>query len=69
MCGLEDGVVGGGNFFGNPAIHIHGPIGFASPGYPDFALIGNYENIFRRYFNVKNIAVKISNDWAWGQIR
>jgi hypothetical protein len=26
--------------FGNPAFRLCGPIGFASPGYPGFAIIG-----------------------------
>jgi len=27
-------------FFGSPAIRFRGPMGFASPGYPGFALVG-----------------------------
>lgn len=30
-----------GNFFGNPAVRLLGPMGFASPGCPGFAFVGN----------------------------
>jgi hypothetical protein len=29
-------------FFGSPAVRFRGPIGFASPGYPGFTIIGKY---------------------------
>jgi hypothetical protein len=31
--------------FGSPAFRLCGPIGFASPGYPGFAIIGIYYSI------------------------
>jgi len=30
-----------GNFFGDPAVRLRGPMGFASPGCPGFAIVGN----------------------------
>jgi hypothetical protein len=42
-----------GNFFGIPAVRLRGPMGFASPGCPGFALVGKFKFLELYYDDIK----------------